>query len=238
MLLKNFYLLSRYFFIAGFFPVVALVLGADSLRYSGENMTGQLIADLLAAIYFLALLTVLDSQEKIMAIIFVPFSAVAEYIFSSVLEVYTYRLAIVPLYVPLGHAILFSTGLMLAKLSALASRDKLQTILVSIQGLIFAGVIILYQDLFTAVLGLLFESIVWWRGYRLIYSIMCFLVLYIELLGTSLGCWTWQEYAFDLFHTTNPPFGAFVFYVFGDIAILKVTRSFTTDQNNNLSNLD
>ena len=227
MFFKN-SLLSRCLFITGFFPLVALVLGADF--WYAEN-SEQSIANLLAAIYFLGLLTVLDSQERMMAIIFVPFSALAEYIFSSILEVYTYRLSTVPLYVPLGHAILFATGLMLAKLPAIASRqDKLQAILLTIQALIFAGVIIFWQDIFTAVLGILFGLVIWWRGCRLMYPIMCFLVLYIELLGTGFGCWTWQANAFNLFHTTNPPFGAFVFYVFGDIAILKVARFFQFDK--------
>lgn len=237
MLLNNFSLLSRCLFITGFFPLVALVLGADSLWYAEAN-SEQSIANLLAAIYFLGLLTVLDSQERIMAIIFVPFSALAEYIFSSILEVYTYRLETVPLYVPLGHAILFGTGLMLAKLPAIAVRDKLQTILFTIQALIFAGVIIFWQDIFTAVLGILFGLVIWWRGCRLIYPIMCFLVLYIELLGTNFGCWTWQANTFNIFHTTNPPFGAFVFYVFGDITILKMARFFQFKPNVTLSNQD
>ena len=238
MLLKNSSLLSRYLFIVGFFPLVALVLGADSLWYAEANLSGQLIANLLAAIYFLALLTVLDFPERLMAIIFVPFSALVEYIFSSILEVYTYRLETVPLYVPLGHAILFSTGLMLSQLPAIAERDKLQTVLLTLQVMIFASTIVFWQDMFTAFLGILFGLIIWWRGCRLIYPIMGFLVLYIELLGTGLGCWQWQESAFNLFHTTNPPFGAFVFYVFGDIAILKVSRLLQMNKIAGLSNQD
>ena len=220
----NFTLALRYGLIAGFFPLVALVLGADSLAFSEQYPQGQLLADGLTALYLIMLLWGLDSEERLMVIIFVPFSALAEYIFSSVFEVYIYRLEAVPVYVPLGHAILFSTGLMLSKLPIFTSRDWIQPILLAIQGLLFAGAIFLLQDLFSAVLGTLFALVLWWRGYRLIYLIMSFLVLYIELLGTGLGCWVWQEHAFDLFQTTNPPFGAFVFYVFGDIAVLKISR--------------
>lgn len=221
---QNFSLSLRYGLIAGFFPLVALVLGADSLWFSAHDLLGQLLADALSAVYFILLLWGLDSQERIIVLIFVPFSALAEYIFSSVFEVYTYRLEAVPIYVPLGHAILFSTGLMLSKLPVIVNQNRLQSILLSLQGLLFAGAIFFLQDIFSAVLGTLFGLVLWWRGCRLIYPIMGFLVLYIELLGTRLGCWVWQENAFNIFHTTNPPFGAFVFYVFGDIAMLKLSQ--------------
>ncbi|MGF1538989.1 MAG: hypothetical protein ACFCU5_00830 [Pleurocapsa sp.] len=227
MIAQKFALSLRYALIAGFFPLVALVLGADSIWFAERDFSGQLLADGLAAVYFILLLWGLDGEERLMVLIFVPFSAIAEYIFSSVLAVYTYRLSVVPIYVPLGHAILFSTGLMLSKLPvAIARQNRLQPILLSVQGILFAGTILFLQDIFSAVLGTLFALVLWWRGCRLIYPIMGFLVLYIELLGTRLGCWVWQENAFNLFHTTNPPFGAFVFYVFGDIAILKISSYF------------
>ena len=226
----NFHLtLRRYSLIAGFFPLVALVLGADSLWFAEHDLRGQLLADSLTAVYLIALLWGLDSEERLMVMIFVPFSALAEYLFSSVFEVYTYRLGTVPIYVPLGHAILFSTGLMLSKLPVFTSYNRIQTVLLTLQGLLFAGVIFWLQDVFSAVLGTLFVLVLWWRGCRLIYPIMGFLVLYIELLGTGLGCWIWQENAFNLFATTNPPFGAFVFYVFGDIAVLKMSRYFNSN---------
>lgn len=229
MMAQNYFLSFRYGLIAGFFPLVALVLGADSLWFSGHDFEGQLLADSLAFVYFLLLLSGLDTEEKVMVLLFVPFSALAEYIFSSVLEIYTYRLETVPIYVPLGHAILFSTGLMLSKLTIFRSQKQIQSILLSLQGLLFAGVIFIWQDMFSAILGTLFGLLLWWRGCRLIYPIMGFLVLYIELVGTGLGCWVWQEDVFNLWHTTNPPFGAFVFYVFGDIAILKMSRYWNSE---------
>jgi hypothetical protein len=223
----------RHALIAGFFPLVALVLGADSIWLSGSDFSGQLLADGLAAAYFILLLWGLDAGEKLMVLIFVPFSAIAEYVFSSILGIYTYRLATVPIYVPLGHAILFSTGLMLSKLPvAIARENRLQPILLSLQGFLFAGAILFLQDILSAILGTLFALVIWWRGCRSIYLIMGFLVLYIELLGTGFGCWVWQKNAFNLLHTTNPPFGAFVFYVFGDIAILKMSGYFKVETKN------
>ncbi len=224
----------RPWLIIGFFPLVALVLGADSLGFAADfvgidlgvvgTVEGQAIANSLAALFFLLLFWGLDVQERLMALIFIPFSALAEYLFSPVWEVYAYRLSAVPLYVPFGHAILFSTGLMLSKVSKLEDWPQLQPILLGMLTLLFGGSILWLQDAFSAVLGLLFLLVLAWRGCRLVYPIMAFLVLYIELLGTGLGCWRWEAQAFGVLPTTNPPFGAFVFYVFGDIAVLKLTR--------------
>lgn len=224
MIPQNLPLSLRYVLTAGFFPLVALVLGADSVWFSGDDLKGQLLSNGLTGLYFMLLLWGLDREEKLMAIIFVPFSAVAEYMFSSVWEVYTYRLEAVPIYVPLGHGILFSTGLMLSKLPVIKSQNRIQEKLLSLQGMLWVGAIVLWQDVFSAILGTLLGVILWWRGCRLIYPIMGFLVLYIELLGTGWGCWAWEEKAFNLFQTTNPPVAVLVFYVFGDIVMLKMSR--------------
>ncbi|NJR69646.1 MAG: hypothetical protein HC771_14020 [Synechococcales cyanobacterium CRU_2_2] len=221
--------------IVGFFPLVALVLGADSRWFAATNWGlagwgGQAIANVLAALFFLVLLGGLDFQERLMALIFVPFSALAEYLFSPVWEVYLYRLEAVPLYVPLGHAILFSTGLMLSKLKKLEDWPPLQSVLLGLLALLFGGAILFLHDAFSALLGGLFALVLNWRGCRLVYPIMAFLVLYIELLGTGLGCWTWEAKAFGILPTTNPPLGAFVFYVFGDIAVLKLVRMLGRDR--------
>ena len=64
MISEKFPFALRYSLIAGFFPLVALVLGADSLWFSEHNFGGQLLADSLSAVYLIALLRVLDSEEK------------------------------------------------------------------------------------------------------------------------------------------------------------------------------
>ncbi len=54
---------------------------------------------------------------------------------------------------------------------------------------------------------------------------MGFLVLYIELMGTWLGCWRWDLNPLNgLLHTTNPPVGAFVCYVIADIIVIMSLR--------------
>ncbi len=210
--------IRRYVLPIGFVPILVAVLGADSVQLAEMGYSAQWLAGLLAIAYFLVMFWGLRPEERRIALVFVPFSAVAEYLFSQVFDLYLYRLGMVPLYVPFGHAILFGTGLVLADLEALKQRDSLRWGLLAAHLLLFTLAIALWHDGLSAILALIFAWIVQRKGARLLYGIMGTLVLMVELLGTSLGCWVWQPESWGWLHTTNPPVGAFVFYVLGDLA--------------------
>lgn len=215
--------IRHYLIPIGFLPILAAVLGADSMQLAGLGYHTQWLADGLAIAYFGLMLWGLRPQERWIAIAFVPFSAVAEYLFSQVFELYLYRLGMVPLYVPFGHAILFSTGLVLTDLIG-AQRQTLRWGLLTLHLLLFTVAIALWHDGLSAILALIFAWIVQRKGVRLLYGVMGVLVLMVELIGTSLGCWVWEPSMWGWLHTTNPPVGAFVFYVLGDLAGFKLGR--------------
>ncbi|NEQ95320.1 MAG: hypothetical protein F6K30_01070 [Cyanothece sp. SIO2G6] len=210
--------------ILGFAPILIAVLGVDSVNLADHGYRTQWLADWMAIAYFTVMLWGLKAEERRIAIIFVPFSALAEYLFSQVFDLYLYRLDMVPLYVPFGHAILFSTGLVLADLKALQQWNMLRWILLGVHLMLFLLAIALWHDGLSAILLLIFAWVLQRKGARLLYGIMGCLVLMVELSGTSLGCWTWQSESFGWLHTTNPPVGAFVFYVLGDLAGFKLGR--------------
>jgi hypothetical protein len=110
--------------ILGFVPLVFCVLGADSQLLAGQPFTGQAIANLLAIAYFALMVINLRREEQMMALIFVPFSFLFECLFSLGFELYTYRLEAVPLYVPFGHGILFTTGLLIANSPIFAKKEQ------------------------------------------------------------------------------------------------------------------
>ncbi|MEM8640265.1 MAG: hypothetical protein AAGG51_15820 [Cyanobacteria bacterium P01_G01_bin.54] len=215
---------TRYGLIVGFSPILLAVLGADSVKLADLGYATQWLADLIAIAYFVVMLWGLSTEEQWIAVIFVPFSALAEYLFSQVFDLYLYRLDAVPLYVPFGHAILFSTGLVLADLKIIKQQDTLKWLLLGFQLLLCMLAIALWHDALSAILLLIFVWILHRKGVRSLYGIMGILVLLVELLGTSLECWTWQPESFSWLHTTNPPVGAFVFYVLGDLGGFKLAR--------------
>lgn len=205
-------------------PLVICVLGADSQLLVGQQFVGQAIANILAVFYFGLMLLNLRREVQIMALVFVPFSALFECLFSLGFELYHYRLTVVPLYVPFGHGILFTTGLLLAESPIFSQSEEWKPYILSLYSIIFGGVILLLQDFFSGGLGLIFFWVIRRKGNRSLYLIMGLLVLYIELIGTAFGCWTWEPKIFGLIPTTNPPFGAFIFYVLGDLGVMKVSR--------------
>ena len=89
---------------------------------------------------------------------------------------------------------------------------------------LFAGAWLALGDTLSAIFGALFLVILYRKRCRPFYLIMGVLVLYIELVGTALGCWVWDMAPFGVLHTTNPPVGAFVCYVIADILVMKLAR--------------
>ncbi|MEM9092128.1 MAG: hypothetical protein AAGC93_25755 [Cyanobacteria bacterium P01_F01_bin.53] len=222
--------LAKRFILLSFPFLVVLVLGQDSLQLVAQGVEhGQLFSDLIIVPYFVALLFALQPEQRLMAFIFLPFSAVAEYIFSLIFGLYAYRLEAVPLYVPFGHAVLFSMGLLVCELPFVRQHEeKLRPFLIGIYIALFSAVILLLHDTLSAVFGLVFLWVLRRKGYQTLYFVMGFLVLYIELLGTGFGCWAWVPHPFGLswLQATSPPFGAFVCYVLGDIGGFKMIRFF------------
>jgi hypothetical protein len=211
--------------IAGFFPIVIFALGADSRWLLERGFDGQILSNLSAPLYFLLVLRGLRADQRLMALVFVPFATVGEFIFSLILQLYTYKFGSVPFYVPFGHAILFSTGLLIAEHPLVLAREVQvrQALLIAHVGL-FLGAFFLLNDTLSAVFGVVFIPLLMRARGRPFYLIMGMLVLYIELVGTAFGCWIWDSAPLRVLHTTNPPIGAFVCYVIADVLVIKIAR--------------
>ncbi len=215
---------NRRLLIFGFIPVVLIVLGFDSRAVWQAGFNGQIVSNLVAPLYLGLILFHLKAEQRLTVLIFVPFAAVAEYLFSLIFRLYTYKFDAVPPYVPFGHAILLSTGLLIAETALVRKHERgLRFVLLGVQGVLF-GTALIFQDSLSAILGVVFALILVRKRGQILYLVMSLLVLYIELLGTAVGCWTWHPTVFRALHTTNPPLGAFVLYVIGDVLVLRFTR--------------
>jgi hypothetical protein len=215
---------QRQLLIAGFVPLVILALGADSRLLLDMGINGQPFSNIAGPLYLLLVLRGLRSEQRLMALLFVPFSAVGEYLFSLIFQLYHYKFGTVPFYVPFGHAILFSTGLLIADLPIVRTHEqRVRQALLAIHLSLFSATLLLFHDTLSVLFGVLFAIILRRKGARPLYLLMGILVLYIELVGTYLGCWVWNPTPWGILHTTNPPVGAFVCYVIADILVMKMT---------------
>ncbi|NEP54502.1 MAG: hypothetical protein F6K65_39200, partial [Moorea sp. SIO3C2] len=135
--------LVRRFILISFFPLALIVLGIDSRQLVAIGFDGQPVADVFIFGYFVLLLFGLRPEQRLMALIFVPFAAIGECIFSLLFGLYTYRLGMVPLYVPFGHGVLFSMGLLVAELPMIQRREEqLKPVLIALFAGLFGGAIL------------------------------------------------------------------------------------------------
>lgn len=216
------------FVLITFFPLSVLVLGIDSVQLAAtHHIHGQPFANVFIISYFLLMLWGLCPEHRLMALIFVPFAAIGECIFSLLFGLYIYRLEMVPLYVPFGHGVLFTMGLLVAELDIIRRHEiQLRPFFISLYCLLFSSAILLLQDSLSIIFGLVFLWVLRRKGYQTLYFLMGLLVLFVELTGTHWGCWAWTPHPFSLpwLHATNPPVGAFACYVLADLGVMKLAR--------------
>ncbi len=146
--------------IIGFWPIVFFALFNDSAWLNAQGFNGQFISNLTAPLYFGLMLYHLRRNQRLIALAFVPFSALGEYVFSLMLELYTYKFAAIPIYVPFGHAILLSTGLLISELAWIKQREpQLRWGLLLGHISLFIGAWLLFDDNLSVLFGLVFSLI-------------------------------------------------------------------------------
>lgn len=220
---------AKRFILISFPFLVPAVFELYSPHFLTPIVGGSVLTNLLTVSFFGVMMFALSPTQRLMAFIFVPFSFVGEYVFSILFDLYSYRLGHIPIYVPFGHAILFSMGCLVSETKLIRQyEERLRPIFIGLYATLFGLVVLLFHDTLSAIFGLVFLWVLRRKGYRTLYFVMGLLVLYIELTGTAWGCWVWKPYpveAFAWLHTTNPPFGAFVCYVLADLGVIKIARA-------------
>jgi hypothetical protein len=203
--------------VLAFWPLTALVLLADS-----RAANFQPLSNLLAPAFLLLLISQMRPEYRLLAALFVPISAAGEGVFSLIFGLYHYRLGGVPFYVPFGHAILLSVGLILADTAFVQRNERrVRQALIFFHAGLMGGAFLALGDSLSAIFGVMFFLVLRRKRGRPFYLIMGVLVLYIELLGTWGGAWVWGPAPWGVLHTTNPPTGAFACYVIGDMLAMK-----------------
>jgi hypothetical protein len=205
-----------------FFTVMALAI--DSPGFSRAYFSGRQLTNLLAVCYFFAMYWVSGAHLRRLMMVMVPLSYIGELIFCKLLHMYDYYgQGPIPLYVPLGHAIVYGSGYIFTHTAFAKSNDR-QLRRLFIVGFIalFLGVGIFLNDIFSALSGVLFFLLLWRKRWQNVYCFIALCVIFIELVGTGLKCWAWAPKMFGALPTVNPPMGAVFFYAGGDVLLAKI----------------
>ena len=206
----------------GLFVFFVFVLFFDSTYFSENVTNSQITINLLMSVGFFALYFRSTPRVKELMLYAVVIGLGGEYLFSRMLNMYTYRLENVPLYVPIGHAALYGRVFKFSTAPIVRKYHKAVEQLFSIVIVLFATTYLLFfMDVFGFVMTVGVFLLLWKRPKdRLFFYSMYILVAILEIGGTAFGCWKWPSVGFNVFEflpSNNPPSGISLFYFMLDI---------------------
>lgn len=158
-----------------------------------------------------------EPRDQVALTACVVYATLGEIFLSLVWGLYDYRLANVPLFVPPGHALLFTLGAIIAA----RVRDWIAWF-VALAATPFVGFLLFTgADTLGALLFALFALCMLFGSARRLYAVMFVIALAMELYGTWLGNWTWsREVPWLGLTTLNPPLAAGAFYCVLDLLVV------------------
>jgi hypothetical protein len=162
-----------------------------------------------------------DPRQIVAAIII---ATTGEIILSLGWGLYTYRNALIPLYVPFGHGVFYALAAESAQQPALRriSRGITRTVLVAGSAIAAAGLLFFRDE----------WGLLWWiaaavlvmRSRNQLLLATCFVyTMLLEWLGTAIGNWQWAAVVpFVGLRSANPPSGVGILYILLDLTTVAV----------------
>ena len=210
--------------------VGAAALFIPVLLIADTRGVGPQLALGLATAMFLAVFTrdsAIDPRQIIAAIVI---ATTGEVVLSLGWGLYTYRNALIPLYVPFGHGVFYALAAESAQQRLLQRHAKAITRAVLVAGSIIAAIgFFAFRDQW----GLL-----WWilaatllvRSRNQLLLATCFVyTMLLEWLGTAIGNWQWTAVVPGIgLHSANPPSGVGILYILLDLITVAVCSSLFT----------
>lgn len=210
-----------------YFVLTVVALAIESVWFSNTYFKGRWITNSMTVLYFILMYAVADTYLRKLMLGMVGLSFIGEIIFSILLEMYVYTNIRIPVYVPFGHAVLYATGYTLANTNFVIKNTAVLTKWFNVFfAVLFIGVTVFWQDYFSFISGILFFLLLKRKKWDLKYSCIAFCVIYIEIIGTAFGCWTWTLKIFGILPTINPPVGAIFYYAGGDVLLAKLVNKY------------
>lgn len=182
---------------------------------------GQWIANIIMCFFFAWFYWIGDQKLRYRLIIMVIITSFAEILMSLGIKLYQYRLNNIPIYVPLGHAVVFATVYYLQKQAIIRRHSRMMILMLyGCITLVSSLSLIFFDDVFGFGCFLLFLLFLHYKRSKLFYLLMFMMVLYLELCGTTLQDWAWYGAIGNhpnFPHVANPPVGIAGLYMIMDM---------------------
>ena len=200
--------------------IVAVITGGLALDRA-FGWTGQICAIAWTFAVYFWLYRLGGVEEKRVLIVCTIIAGIGEVVLSLVWGLYDYQFMNVPLFVPPGHALLMTLGLVFARRLPKAGMWAIS--LGALAWAVYAWVA--GFDRFGVLLFGIYAFCMIVSGARSLYATMFVVALTMELYGTALGNWAWRPVTPWLQVTSaNPPFSAGAFYCMLDLLVLGAMR--------------
>ena len=209
----------------GRFCVAMLLITVLGLALDSQTgLGGQLFLAVCTWAFLAIAFVYLTPMERAQTSVVVVVATCAEIIGSVIWGVYIYRLGNLPLFVPPGHGLVYLTGLRLSQLPLFAARPRIlvRGAIVAVTGWALIGLLAMGRTDIAGAVGAAVLVLFLIKGRMpTVYAGVFFAVAFLEIYGTAVGTWTWQEHIPGIgVPDGNPPSGAASGYVFFDIAAL------------------
>ena len=195
---------------------------------------------MLIAFFLLYKRSVKRTRELMIYAVIIGFTG--EYLFSIVLDMYTYRLSNLPLYIPFGHAAVYARTYTFSKASIVKKYQKEIIRCLSFVITLFAlFYLVAFNDVFGFVMTIaVFLVLIKRPKDQLFFLTMYIVVAVLEIGGTTYAAWSWPDKAFGVFpllKSHNPPSGISLFYFLLDIGCFVLYTLFNSKTWNRFKNI-
>jgi hypothetical protein len=217
----------------GRFCIATLLITVLGLALDSQTGLGGQVVLAACTWFFLAVAFVhLTPMERAQTSVVVVVATCAEIIGSVIWGVYVYRLGNLPLFVPPGHGLVYLTGLRFSQLPLFVARPRILVggAIAAVSAWALLGLVALGRTDVAGAVGAAVLVLFLIRGRMpTVYAGVFFAVAFLEIYGTAVGTWTWQESIPGIgVPDGNPPSGAASGYVFFDIAALALAPGLLT----------
>ena len=183
---------------------------------------GQVAVSAAAWMVMVALLRRIGPPDRRALLACLVIATAGEVFLSLVWGLYRYRQGNIPLFVPPGHVLLFFLGTQIAQ----RLPDRAVGWVAALAAPLVGALALLGRDTLGPLLFALFLACLWLSPSRKLYATMFVLSLAMELYGTWIGNWRWNDAVPWLGLTTaNPPVAAGAFYCVLDLLVVSVTTA-------------
>ena len=211
---------------------IAVVLLAERATAGDGVLPQQVLLGVPTWVLLLALLRRETPLVRTQVSVVVVFATCVEYVFSWWLGVYEYRLGTVPMFVPPGHGLVYLAALSFGRTGFARRHGRRLLGAVLVVGGAWALWGLMWSPQPDALGAFWYGCLVLfaWRGRSPLVYVGAFLVVsYLEIVGTSLGTWTWGavDPVLGVVTIGNPPSGIAGGYAWFDAAALAAAPGLT-----------